>query len=234
MSYCVNCGVELDKTCGICPLCQTPVNNPASPVDTLSPKPFPSARGKTEPVTHHEFTILASTVLFTTALVCFLLNYFVFVQTSWSVYVIGFCAILWLMLLPLFFPDKLSVLMCLFINGISIAAYLAVISKLHPGQGWYLDIGLPVTILATCLVIIYALFTARKKRSYISRSALILGILAVLCVSLELMIDSHFSKPLALSWSAVVLACCASIDVMLITLYFLKGLREEIRRRMHF
>ena len=23
MSYCVNCGVELDKTCSVCPLCNT-------------------------------------------------------------------------------------------------------------------------------------------------------------------------------------------------------------------
>ncbi len=29
MSYCVNCGVELDKTCAVCPLCNTKVCNPA-------------------------------------------------------------------------------------------------------------------------------------------------------------------------------------------------------------
>lgn len=28
MSYCVNCGVELDKTCSVCPLCNTKVINP--------------------------------------------------------------------------------------------------------------------------------------------------------------------------------------------------------------
>ena len=34
MSYCVNCGVELDPSAGICPLCHTPVCNPVQPVDT--------------------------------------------------------------------------------------------------------------------------------------------------------------------------------------------------------
>lgn len=29
MSYCVNCGVELDPSAGICPLCHTPVVNQA-------------------------------------------------------------------------------------------------------------------------------------------------------------------------------------------------------------
>ena len=28
MSYCVNCGVELDHTLKSCPLCETPVINP--------------------------------------------------------------------------------------------------------------------------------------------------------------------------------------------------------------
>ena len=37
MSYCVNCGVELDSTASFCPLCRTPVVNPRQPVDTGSP-----------------------------------------------------------------------------------------------------------------------------------------------------------------------------------------------------
>ena len=41
MSYCVNCGVELDGTAAFCPLCQAPVRNPYQPVDRDSPSPFP-------------------------------------------------------------------------------------------------------------------------------------------------------------------------------------------------
>lgn len=41
MSYCVNCGVELDSTASFCPLCRTPVVNPRQPVDTGSPPPLP-------------------------------------------------------------------------------------------------------------------------------------------------------------------------------------------------
>lgn len=42
MSYCVNCGVELDSTASFCPLCRTPVVNPRQPVDTGSSPPFPT------------------------------------------------------------------------------------------------------------------------------------------------------------------------------------------------
>ena len=44
MSYCVNCGVELDATAERCPLCHTPVQNPRQPVDHDRPRPFPPER----------------------------------------------------------------------------------------------------------------------------------------------------------------------------------------------
>ena len=37
MSYCVNCGVELDATAKKCALCDTPVYNPAQKQETLPP-----------------------------------------------------------------------------------------------------------------------------------------------------------------------------------------------------
>ena len=49
MSYCVHCGVELDPTASFCPLCHTPVADPRQPVDTASPKPFPTRRGRWPP-----------------------------------------------------------------------------------------------------------------------------------------------------------------------------------------
>lgn len=58
MSYCVNCGVELDKTCAVCPLCNTPVYNPNQPVDVVSPKPYPDKKGTIETPDSKEFTIL--------------------------------------------------------------------------------------------------------------------------------------------------------------------------------
>lgn len=234
MSYCVNCGVELDKTCTACPLCQTPVYNPNQPVDTDGPTPYPTRKGKSEPVKRYEFTILMSIIFITTSLVCLILNRFVLTTGNWSIYVLGFCAMLWVFMLPLFFPNAIHPLLCLILDGCSIASYLAAISWLHPGKGWYLDIALPFTLLATALVILQYWFSISRKRSFITRSALLLGSLAVLCVSIELLIRFHYQHPMRLSWSAVVLTCCLSIDVVLIAIFFLKGIREELRRRMHF
>ena len=60
MSYCVNCGVELDATARACPLCHTPVQNPNRPVDAELPPPFPSRRKEVQPASKKELALLIS------------------------------------------------------------------------------------------------------------------------------------------------------------------------------
>ena len=50
MSYCVNCGVELDITATACPLCNTKIYNPNQPPATDVPTPYATVKGHTEPV----------------------------------------------------------------------------------------------------------------------------------------------------------------------------------------
>lgn len=234
MSYCVNCGVELDKTCHTCPLCNTPVLNPNQPVDTRGVTPFPATRGTVEPAERHEFTILITIILCTIAAVCFLLNRFAFAATNWSVYIIGLCVMLWIFMLPFFFPKVINTCFSLIMNGLSIALYLKVISFLHPGNGWYQDIALPITSLATILVIVFYFFSMKRNRSIITKTALMFANIGAVCVSIEILTSFHYQHPVSLSWSAVVMICCVSIDIILYTIYFLKGIRSEIRKRMHF
>ena len=234
MSYCVNCGVELDKTCSACPLCQTPVLNPNQPVDTVSPKPYPTRKGKAEPVERREFTILMSIIFGTTALVCLLLNQFLFSVGNWSFYVTGICVLLWIALLPVFFPNTISAAWGLLFDGASIAAFLGMVSWLHPGNGWYLEIALPITLLSTIVVTTQYVISLRRKSSFIKKTALLFGNLGVLCAAIELLTDLHFERQVSLSWSAIVFTCCFTIDIVLITISHLKGVRAELRRRMHF
>lgn len=234
MSYCVNCGVELDSTCSACPLCQTPVYNPNQPVDTNAPLPFPQNRGTPEPINRNEAAILISVILGTTAVVCLLLNLLILSQTHWSFYVTGICAALWIFLIPWFFPNAVHPCLTLFLDGLGIATFLGVISWLHPGNNWYLHIALPVTGLATLLILVLYTFTIRHRVSFLVRTVILIAYTAILCVVIELLICYHYQQPIRLTWSAIVLICCAAIDIALCTLFFLKGLRTEFRKRMHF
>ena len=50
MSYCVNCGVELDASANECPLCNTPVVNPKELEKKNVQTPFPKESGQVETV----------------------------------------------------------------------------------------------------------------------------------------------------------------------------------------
>lgn len=234
MSYCVNCGVALDPTATACPLCQTKVYNPNHPPATDIPTPYPTVKGVSEPVKRREFTILMSIILLTSSAVCILLNIFTLPYGQWSLYVAGICAVLWVFLLPVFFPKRANVYLNLALDGIGIALYLGVISFLHPGDGWYLHMGLPITALATLLLEIIFLFVFRFRSSLLVKTAVSVAAVAVLCMEVEAVIDYHMEGHIFLGWSAIVLTCCAAIDVILLTIYLREGLRAELRRRMHF
>lgn len=134
MSYCVNCGVELDKTCSVCPLCNTRVINPNQPVDTVSPKPYPVNKGYVDSGIRKETAILMAVCLATTAVVCGLLNLLFITFSHWSFYVIGICIVLWIFCLPVFFPTKTIFRITLLLDGLGIAMYFGIIAWLHPGQ----------------------------------------------------------------------------------------------------
>ncbi len=100
MSYCVNCGVELDDTAAFCPLCHTPVHNPNQPVNQTAPKPFPTERKEVPPASKLQVAILLSTILASVAVCCGVLNVFLRTQRTWSLYVIGAALMIWIWTVP--------------------------------------------------------------------------------------------------------------------------------------
>ena len=54
MSYCVNCGVELESSLTECPLCNTPVINPKELHNYQKPSPYPREKGQVDVVKKKE------------------------------------------------------------------------------------------------------------------------------------------------------------------------------------
>ena len=234
MSYCVNCGVELDITATACPLCNTKIYNPNQPPATDVPTPYATVKGHAEPVKRHEFTILTSIVLVVTSLVCLFLNLFTIQIGHWSYYVVGICAMLWVFMIPLFFPQKSNGYFHIAFNGIIIALFLAMVSYLHPNNQWYLHIALPIIALGTILLEIIFLFAIHLKSSMLIKTIISIAAAAVFCIAIELVIDLHARGQFVPFWSAIVASCAFVIDIVLLTIYLLDGLRAEVRRRLHF
>lgn len=234
MSYCVNCGVELEHSLTKCPLCNTPVINPHELEKYAYQPPFPTQRGQVDPVKKKDFAILTLVVLIATSLSCFLLNIFVYNASWWSLLIIGACLLIFVFLLPVFIQNKLPAYICLLCDGIVVGIYLFLITFNTTNNQWFVALALPLIVLVTILLEIFTLLLHIFRASFLSVSLYIFLEIALLCIGLELLIDQFLGLPYNLSWSAIVLTVCGVISITLITLLSRRRLREAVRRRLHF
>lgn len=234
MSYCVNCGVELDASHKSCPLCNTPVINPRELVPNDVTPPFPREKGQVELVKRKDAAILLSVVLLSTAITCGLLNFFIYKANLWSLSIIGACVVFWVFMIPLVIYTKLSVYLSLLLDGIIVCAYLYMLTWLTNKNNWFFAIALPITILVTILAEIMSLLLQKFRFSFLVTATVSFVEIAVLCVGIELILNRYLHHRFFLSWSAIVLTICSIITVALITILSKKRLRNAVRRRLHF
>lgn len=234
MSYCVNCGVELDVSLEECPLCNTPVINPNAIPYSDTTSPFPDNKGQVEVVKRKDFAILLSVVLVATGLTCGLLNLLLFNYNLWSIPIIGICAVLWVFSIPLVIYTKISIYLSILLDGIIVILYLYLLTFMTHSNVWFYSIALPITLLVTLLVELMDFLINTFKTSFLATALYFFLEIPILCVGIEVILDLHFHDSIRLSWSAVVLTVCVIINIALITILSKKRLRNAVRRRLHF
>lgn len=232
MSYCVNCGVELDAAAQACPLCGTPVVNPRAPAAPGAPGAFPERRGEVAPADRRGAGLTVTVMLAAASACCALLNrFFFFPSVPWSVYAVGGTALLWVVCVtPLLFsahPARRGAG-----DLLAAMAYVALIAYLTDGWYWYLRLALPIAaalaaaVAAPCIV-------GALHRSILTTTMTALGALAVFLVALEALIDIFLRGAFSPGWSMI---CAAVAVVMIATLLVIRlrpRLREEVRKRFH-
>ena len=234
MSYCVNCGVELHASLESCPLCHTPVINPNELQKKKASSPYPVKTGQVDVVKRKDLGLFAFIVLSATAISCLLLNLFVFSGSPWSLFIIGVCLILFVLIIPAVIYTKLPIYISLLFDGIAVGIYLYMISFNTADDGWFRKLALPIVVLVTILVEIFTLLIRTLPVSFVTTALYFFAEAALLCIGLELLIDRYMGAPLHLVWSAIVLTVCSVIIVLLITVLCIRRLREAVRRRLHF
>ena len=234
MSYCVNCGVELEPSLKNCPLCNTPVINPADLKQLTPLSPYPEHQGQVEAVRHKDLAVLLTTFLVSTAIACALLNLFVFKLALWSLPIIGVCVLIWVFAIPVVIYQKLPVYVSILFDGITAGLYLFLLTWLTSSNEWFYQIGIPIVLLVTVLIEAISFAFKHFRVSFLASALYFVLAIAMLCVGIEMILDTYFHHAISLSWSAVVLTACAIMTVTISTILSKKRLRGAVRRRLHF
>ncbi len=227
--YCINCGVKLEDTEKVCPLCGTVPFHPdikRNEAESLYPENrFPK----------HQMNTLAVMVMVTTMfiipfIITLLCDLQINREVTWSGYVMGALLVAYVtVILPLWFrrPNPVIFVPCGFV---SVGLYLWYIN-FAVGGDWFLGFAFPmvggVGIIVTAVVAL--LRYVKKGKLYIfGGAALALG--AFMPV-LELLINITFSRQRFAFWSIYPLAAMIIMGGMLIFLAINRNVRESMERK---
>lgn len=233
MSYCVNCGVELDKDLKACPLCQTIVINPNELI-VRENEAFPKHKGEVERVKRRDVGVLISTFLLATAVTCGLLNLLVYDGVAWAPTVMGVCGFIWATLFPFIFYDRLPVYIYILFDGFMAGVSILTINIMTVSDAWAWELGIPIVALVTGVAELLAFAIVVLPKSFLTIMLYIFTAISVFCIGLELEIDHFLGERMYPSWSAVVATVLVIFNVVIVTLLCSKRLRAEVRRRLHF
>ena len=236
MSYCVNCGVELDSSLNKCPLCGTIVYNPKqyTTADSVQESTFPKRTGEVEKVNRRDSVIFVTILLLTITVTCGLLNGLVYDKIWWSAPVNGVCMILWIFFIAAILIDKITIYGMLLSDAGAIAIYLYLISRLTETKEWLTEIGLPILGITFLLLELFTFLGKKLPFSLLVGTLYFFLMVAGVCVTIEIVIDLYIIGIVHLSWSAIVLTVCAIISVGLVMMLMMRRLRNNISRRLHF
>lgn len=233
MSYCVNCGVELDTTAKSCPLCHTQVLNPNQPVDTALPPPFPSRRAEVQPVSKKELALLLSVLLASVSVCCGVLNlFFLHSGRPWSLYVIGAAVMLWIWLVLPLLVRKMPLWLRLGVDACAVGVYVYLISIDLHGQDWFFGLALPIILTGVGIMMALGILLGRG-RSILSSVTLMITAGGLFLMGIELFLDRWLTGEYHPGWSIVIAVVCIALIVPLLIVRHRPALRDEVRRRFH-
>lgn len=232
MSYCVNCGVELEKNISQCPLCGTEVNNPKQCIDETSAL-YPQKRAIIEPTDRKETALLLTIILSAPSVGCAIMNFLIFGKKFWSLYVIGACIIIWTFIVPPLLFKKLPNIIYIILDDIVVIGYIYIFVLQFGNKGWFQNVAIPIVIFISILFLILLNIYGYYKPGIMIMSITTVAAIGIFCIGVETILNFYLKGRLYILWSAVVMVCCCTIIIPLAIIMNRPKLREEVRRRMH-
>ncbi len=234
MSYCVNCGVELEQSERQCPLCGVEVINPKQPHRDIAPRPYPERLDPINARLNKRFaaTIISIAIAFP-AVLTLVINYIYKGSAGWGAYVASSLVLLWFFIVPLFLWTRLTFLKAVLPGLFALAAYFRYLEHLHPGNGWFMRLALPITALTALFVIVIGLLIERRiLKSYYAAAAVFVAV-AIIVVAVEYLSEIYAFGSVKLQWSLYAAIPSLAAAALSLAVARRRSWRDRVNRRIH-
>lgn len=216
MIICINCGVGIDDSLAVCPLCGKD----------------PSVAGRQETSSYNypseiiqlhrrevrkSFWELSGIIAFSAVAVCTLVDLIIQKGLSWSLIADVFILGAWITLTLFLFAYRRPMIIIpgLILNAL---AALFVIDSIVPAESWFVPVGLPLTLAASASAGIIILLYRAANLKGLNIVAVAFVVLSGFCILTEMILDAYLKDLVILRWSLI--AAISIIPVSLILLYF--------------
>lgn len=230
MSYCVNCGVELDPAAAACPLCRTPAWHPEG--ETGAEPYFTTRETVVGPGKRKALAAILSAMLLSVVVCCGLLNLLYIPGEAWSLYIIGAAMLFWIwFVFPLLvnWPAFLKAT----IDVAAIGLYVYLISISVGGADWFSGLAKPLLIYLVALVFLLSFLLRGGRHSRLTTISLVIGFSGLLLLGVEYFGDIYFTRVWEPGWSLITTAISVALIIPLQIIRRVPALREEFRRRFN-
>lgn len=234
MSYCVNCGVELEEGTKRCPLCATPVINPN---ELKKGKPQVSKVYSEKIVLpkkqRRRFSaFIVTLIMLIPNLVCPLVNLLIPSEFGfWAIYVNAASLALWAFFVLPFLWKKTEMSVTILLDTVISCVSLYLVSLMFESNGWYFKVALPMILLFASQISLYIVWMRRKKRDWPKKAIAILILIALMACEFELLLSKYINGSFSFIFSLVVGISCAIFIVFFVMVLRHKNLRTWISRK---
>lgn len=234
MSYCVNCGVELDDSAKKCALCGVAVINPALQTKEQEEKtPFSKVEHIPASVSHRFISYIVTVVLLIPNIVCFLANAVILKGSFWSFYVNATSLLVWTVFVFPFFTKKLKPYLMWFLDTVASVFYVYFFFAMgheKENTGWFYNGALPIILTTSVMVLVYMFWVKKKKRHWLLKTIAFIGDVAIAALVFGAVIDYSTAFNLAADIGLIVFVSCVVLIAFLIYCYKSKSMRKWLSK----
>ncbi len=221
MSYCVNCGVELDASAKRCALCSTPVINPNLTSQAVDEKPFAEELQIPKSIKKRFIAFCVSVTMLIPNIVMFFLNVFFIRAGFWSLYVMSACALVWVIFVLPFLIKKKHPLLLWGFDTVAVTVFTFFILALLGCSPKIVKSVLFVLFAAALAICFVLLWLLHKKRHWTSVTAFLLAEVFVVSILSGAMV-SFFTGIYDFFVVGTVISVCAAV-LMIFFIYCSKS-----------
>ncbi len=235
MSYCVNCGVELDKSAKKCALCSTRVVNPNEPQkkENTEPTPFSEKPFVPAEIKRRFVAYVITMVMLIPNIACTFINAIFYKDGFWSFYVSTTSFLLWVMFVFPFYTKKLRPYLMWFVDTLGVCAYVFFffVMGYEGKEKWYFSTALPIILIVSSLTLIYMLWVKSKKRHWVLKLLLITVDVSVFSFVCGLILEFGSNVRYAFDIGVIVSVCCATLAGFFAYCYNSRHMRAWLSKR---